>query len=270
MTRPVTALTLLHAGPDEREVLRLRAVRDDEGVLARLERGHLAVLPERDERCRPRSPAASSHPRSSSARAGSGSAGRDDPVLLRVARQVEELLPVDERRPDRQPGVLAAPGAVPAPRPSGSASTSATGSSRSGTSSPGRGSGSTHSDRAKYPPIGKYRPSTGPGAITFARPSTEHLGHERLRRPGRVDLAVRECRPHRRERNGEQLDRVRVDADFSSAALIITSPTPLRALTAIVLPARSAGVWIELEPLTMMFCQLSATPCPRPRSSRRP
>ena len=46
--------------------------------------------------------------------------------------------------------------------------------------------------------------------------------------------------------------------DFSSAARIITSPTPFNALTAIVLPARSAGDWIELEPLTMMFCQLSS------------
>ena len=45
---------------------------------------------------------------------------------------------------------------------------------------------------------------------------------------------------------------------FSSAARIITSPTPFRALTAIVLPARSAGVRIELDPLTRMFCQLLA------------
>ena len=45
---------------------------------------------------------------------------------------------------------------------------------------------------------------------------------------------------------------------FSSAALIITSPTPLRALTAMVLPARSAGVRIELDPLTTMFCQFVA------------
>ena len=50
--------------------------------------------------------------------------------------------------------------------------------------------------------------------------------------------------------------------DFSSAALIVTSPTPLRALTAIVLPARSWGVRIELSPLTMMFCQLSAIEVP--------
>ena len=45
---------------------------------------------------------------------------------------------------------------------------------------------------------------------------------------------------------------------FSSAARIITSPTPFRAFTAIVLPARSAGVRIELDPLTRMFCQLVA------------
>ena len=43
---------------------------------------------------------------------------------------------------------------------------------------------------------------------------------------------------------------------FCSAALIITSPTPLSALTAMVLPARSAGLRIELDPLTRMFCQL--------------
>ena len=49
---------------------------------------------------------------------------------------------------------------------------------------------------------------------------------------------------------------------FSSAARIITSPTPFNALTAIVLPARSAGVRIELEPLTRMFCQLSVSDVP--------
>ena len=49
---------------------------------------------------------------------------------------------------------------------------------------------------------------------------------------------------------------------FFSAALIATSPTPLSAFTAIVLPARSAGVRIELEPLTRMFCQLSASEVP--------
>ena len=49
---------------------------------------------------------------------------------------------------------------------------------------------------------------------------------------------------------------------FFSAALIITSPTPLSAFTATVLPARSAGVRIELEPLTRMFCQLSASEVP--------
>ena len=49
---------------------------------------------------------------------------------------------------------------------------------------------------------------------------------------------------------------------FLSAALIITSPTPLSAFTAMVLPARSAGVRIELEPLTRMFCQLSLIDVP--------
>ncbi len=49
---------------------------------------------------------------------------------------------------------------------------------------------------------------------------------------------------------------------FFSAALIVTSPTPLSALTAIVLPTRSAGVRIELDPLTRMFCQLSASDVP--------
>ena len=49
---------------------------------------------------------------------------------------------------------------------------------------------------------------------------------------------------------------------LSSAPLITTSPTPLSALTAIVLPARSCGVRIELDPLTMTFCQLSATIVP--------
>ena len=49
---------------------------------------------------------------------------------------------------------------------------------------------------------------------------------------------------------------------FSSAALITTSPRPLSALTAIVFPARSAGVRMELEPLTMMFCQLSPSEVP--------
>ena len=46
--------------------------------------------------------------------------------------------------------------------------------------------------------------------------------------------------------------------DLRSAALIITSPTPLSALTAIVFPARSFALRIELSPLTRMFCQLSA------------
>jgi len=50
--------------------------------------------------------------------------------------------------------------------------------------------------------------------------------------------------------------------DFLSAALIITSPTPLSAFTAMVLPARSPGLRIELEPLTRMFCQLSACDVP--------
>ncbi len=45
---------------------------------------------------------------------------------------------------------------------------------------------------------------------------------------------------------------------FFSAALIITSPTPFSAFTAIVFPARSLGVRIELLFLTMMFCQLSS------------
>jgi hypothetical protein len=42
----------------------------------------------------------------------------------------------------------------------------------------------------------------------------------------------------------------------------MTSPTPLRALTATVFPARSAGVRIELEPRTRMFCQLSFSDVP--------
>ena len=51
-------------------------------------------------------------------------------------------------------------------------------------------------------------------------------------------------------------------SSFFSAALIITSPTPLSAFTAIVFPARSLAVRIELDPLTMMFCQLSDSDVP--------
>ena len=49
---------------------------------------------------------------------------------------------------------------------------------------------------------------------------------------------------------------------FFSAALMITSPTPLSALTAIVLPARSAGVRMEELPFTRMSCQLSDAEVP--------
>ena len=50
--------------------------------------------------------------------------------------------------------------------------------------------------------------------------------------------------------------------DFFSAARITTSPTPFSALTAIVFPASCAGVWIELDPLTRMSCQLSVAEVP--------
>ena len=43
-----------------------------------------------------------------------------------------------------------------------------------------------------------------------------------------------------------------------SAARITISQTPLSAFPAIVLPSRSFGVLIELDPLTMTFCQLSS------------
>jgi hypothetical protein len=49
---------------------------------------------------------------------------------------------------------------------------------------------------------------------------------------------------------------------FFNAALITTSPTPFSALTAIVLPARSAGVRIDELLLTRMFCQLSDVEVP--------
>ena len=49
---------------------------------------------------------------------------------------------------------------------------------------------------------------------------------------------------------------------FCRAARIITSPTPLSAFTATVLPLRSAGPRIELSPLTRMFCQLSSFDVP--------
>jgi hypothetical protein len=49
---------------------------------------------------------------------------------------------------------------------------------------------------------------------------------------------------------------------FSKAARIMISPTPLSAFTATVFPARSRGVRTELEPLTRMFCQLSAADVP--------
>ena len=43
-----------------------------------------------------------------------------------------------------------------------------------------------------------------------------------------------------------------------SAARITISQTPLSALPATVFPSRSFGVLIELDPLTMTFCQLSS------------
>ena len=49
---------------------------------------------------------------------------------------------------------------------------------------------------------------------------------------------------------------------FCRAAFTTTSPTPLSAFSATVLPTRSDGVRIELEPLTRMFCQLSASDVP--------
>ena len=87
----------------------------------------------------------------------------------------------------------------------------------------------------------------------------------RRRRPDRCS------RPTRIGGNGSASRRTEsgLTPRFWSAALIITSPTPLSALTATVLPARSAGVLIELLPLTRMFCQLSASEVPRPRSPRR-
>src|ERR1700750_2937950 len=44
---------------------------------------------------------------------------------------------------------------------------------------------------------------------------------------------------------------------FWSGALMTTSPTPLSAFAAIVLPARSDGERIDELPLTRMSCQLS-------------
>ena len=49
---------------------------------------------------------------------------------------------------------------------------------------------------------------------------------------------------------------------FFSAAFTTTSPTPFRALSAIVFPDRSAGVRIDELPRTRMFCQLSSAVVP--------
>ncbi len=49
---------------------------------------------------------------------------------------------------------------------------------------------------------------------------------------------------------------------LSSAPLTTSSVTPLSAFRAIVLPTRSLGVRIELDPSTTTFCQLSASVAP--------
>ncbi len=103
----------------------------------------------------------------------------------------------------------------------------------------------------------------GPGAITMRAPSWfSACDMNGSGMSDRIDLAVRERRAHRRERDRDQLDEFGSTPELVNAALITTSPTPFSALTAMVLPARSCGVRIELDPLTMMFCQLSATLVP--------
>jgi hypothetical protein len=49
---------------------------------------------------------------------------------------------------------------------------------------------------------------------------------------------------------------------LSSAPRTTISATPFSALSATVLPTRSCGLRIELEPETTTFCQLSASDAP--------
>ena len=99
-------------------------------------------------------------------------------------------------------------------------------------------------DRPEPP---EHRPRRHHGARAV---DVERLREERLGRPDRVDLAVaRAPSASRGTAVRAGCTEFGLTPTFCSAALIITSPTPLSALTAIVLPGRSAGVRIELDAL---------------------
>src|SRR4051794_32741037 len=105
------------------------------------------------------------------------------------------------------------------------------------------------SSSAAYPPIGQNFPSTGPGAIATRSPS--RLSPCDRNGSGAQNASIWPLLSAvliAGNGSARSLTESGFTPSFLSAALIITSPTPLSALTAIVFPARSAGDRIELDP----------------------
>ena len=108
-------------------------------------------------------------------------------------------------------------------------------------------------------PFGQYLPSVGPGARRIRAPSI--VSAWVMNGSGeQVASTWPEFSAARIAGNGIATNLIEFWSTLYllSAARITISQTPLSAFPAIVFPSRSFGVLIELEPLTMTFCQLSS------------